>query len=187
MKCHTCRKGWIDIDVAGEVSHDICPDCNGTGQTRDPIIADLGNGFRLVAVPNGAAITDGDWYSVIYPHFLDTPEVAELKRKAIRVFHEWAWPQLRGQFFRGGGDMSDPYQPLFDYLDAELGVTAEAHAALIAEAGTVTNQTNRTPAELAALVRELRSELQRYYLDTLTGHIQGDPKTKALLAKSEGV
>jgi len=39
MKCHTCRKGWIDIDVAGEVSHDICPDCNGTGQTRALIIA----------------------------------------------------------------------------------------------------------------------------------------------------
>jgi hypothetical protein len=33
MKCHTCRKGWVDIDVAGEVEHDICPDCNGTGRT----------------------------------------------------------------------------------------------------------------------------------------------------------
>ena len=63
-----------------------------------PIIADLGGGYRLVALTVGAAITDGDWYSVIYPHSLDKPELAELKRKAIRAFHEWAWPQLRGQF-----------------------------------------------------------------------------------------
>jgi hypothetical protein len=66
---------------------------------NDPIIADLGGGFRLVALPTGAALTDGDWYSVIYPTFWDTPEVAELKRKAIIAFHVWSWPQLRGQFF----------------------------------------------------------------------------------------
>ena len=99
MKCPHCRKGWVDIDVAGEVEHDLCPDCNGTGETPDPIIADLGDGYRLVARPNGAAITDGDWYSVIYPHPHDTVEVAVLKRKAIRAFHEWAWSKLRGQFF----------------------------------------------------------------------------------------
>jgi hypothetical protein len=66
---------------------------------NETIIADLGGGYRLVSLPNGAAITDGDWYSVIYPHPHDTPEVEELKRKAIEAFHEWAWPQLRGQFF----------------------------------------------------------------------------------------
>jgi hypothetical protein len=99
MNCPHCRKGWIDIDVAGEVEHDLCHDCGGTGQTRDAIIADLGGGFRLVAFPNGAAITDGDWYSVIYPTSLDTPEVAELKRRAIITFHKWAWPQVRRQFF----------------------------------------------------------------------------------------
>jgi len=102
MKCPHCLKGWVHIDVAGEVEHDLCSYCNGTGQTSDPIIADLGGGFRLVALPNGAAITNGDWYSVIYPSFMDAPEVADLKRKAIRAFHEWAWPQLRGQFFAGG-------------------------------------------------------------------------------------
>jgi hypothetical protein len=66
---------------------------------NEPIIADLGGGYRLVALPNGAGITDGDWYSVIYPSSLDTPEVEDLKRKAIKAFHAWAWPQLRGQFF----------------------------------------------------------------------------------------
>jgi hypothetical protein len=66
----------------------------------EPIIADLGGGYRLVAHPNGAAITDGDWYSAIYPTpDVDTETESAIKRKAIRAFHEWAWPQLRGQFF----------------------------------------------------------------------------------------
>ena len=57
----------------------------------------------------------------------------------------------------------------------------EANAALIAEAGTVTNATNRTPAELAALVRELREALATYR--------KHDPYfvDDNLLAKSEGV
>jgi hypothetical protein len=56
-----------------------------------------------------------------------------------------------------------------------------ADSALIAEAGTVTNQTNRTPAELAALVRELREALAAYR--------KHDPyfMDDNLLAKSEGV
>jgi len=56
-----------------------------------------------------------------------------------------------------------------------------ANAALIAEAGTVTNQTGRTPAELAALVRELREALAAYR--------KHDPyfMDDNLLAKSEGV
>jgi hypothetical protein len=35
MNCPHCRKGWIDIDVAGEVEHDLCHNCNGTGQAPD--------------------------------------------------------------------------------------------------------------------------------------------------------
>jgi hypothetical protein len=66
---------------------------------NEPLIADLGGGYRLVALRNGAGITKGAWYSVIYPHPDDTPEVEELKRTAIVAFHKWAWPQLRGQFF----------------------------------------------------------------------------------------
>jgi hypothetical protein len=63
-----------------------------------PVITKLDEMHSLVAHPNGAAITDGDFISVIYPHDQDTQEMADLKRKAIRVFHEWAWPKLRGQF-----------------------------------------------------------------------------------------
>jgi hypothetical protein len=63
-----------------------------------PVIAKLDGAYWLVAHPNGAAITDGDFISVIYPHDQDTQEMADLKRKAIRAFHEWAWPQLVSQF-----------------------------------------------------------------------------------------
>ena len=78
---------------------------------------------------------------------------------------------------------------------------AEAHAALIAEAGTITNQTGRTPAELVALVRELRGALeiiadrrfeskfgrsngQPYYQDRLQ---HAEQIAIAALKKSEGV
>jgi hypothetical protein len=63
----------------------------------------------------------------------------------------------------------------------EANPDAKANAALIAEAGAVTNQTNRTPAELAALVRELRGALATYR--------KHDPyfMDDNLLAKSEGV
>jgi hypothetical protein len=56
---------------------------------------------------------------------------------------------------------------------------ADGH--LFAEAGTVTNQTGHTPAELAALVRELRGALATYR--------KHDPyfMDDNLLAKSEGV
>jgi hypothetical protein len=63
----------------------------------------------------------------------------------------------------------------------EANPDAKANAALIAEAGTVTNATNCTPAELAALVRELREALATYR--------KHDPYfvDDNLLAKSEGV
>lgn len=88
------------------------------------------------------------------------------------------------------------------------------NAAFIAEAGTVTNATNRTPAELAALVRELRDNYRnalatayasgygRGHEDTVEGQYNPDYSgerieemladgslnfTAALLAKSEGV
>jgi hypothetical protein len=66
---------------------------------------------------------------------------------------------------------------------------------LMAEAGTVTNQTNRTPAELAALVRELRGVLgdvrslpvARSYPDgpCIESYLMDD--VISALAKSEGV
>jgi Zn-finger nucleic acid-binding protein len=39
MNCPHCRKGWVDIDVAGEVEHDLCSFCNGTGRTPAELAA----------------------------------------------------------------------------------------------------------------------------------------------------
>jgi hypothetical protein len=63
-----------------------------------PVIAVLDKDFALVAHPNGAAIAGRDWLSVIYPSDHDSYRAASLKKKAIIAFHEWAWPQLAGQF-----------------------------------------------------------------------------------------
>jgi hypothetical protein len=63
----------------------------------------------------------------------------------------------------------------------EANPDAKANAALIAEAGTVTNATNRTPAELAALVRELREAIEMYIECSELKYLT------RTLAKSEGV
>lgn len=34
MKCPTCRRGFVNIVQNGELEHDICPDCGGTGTAR---------------------------------------------------------------------------------------------------------------------------------------------------------
>jgi hypothetical protein len=70
--------------------------------------------------------------------------------------------------------------------------SALANAALIAESGTVTNQTGRTPAELAALVRELREALNeivaQYDWQARTASECGAMElANEALAKSEGV
>jgi hypothetical protein len=46
-----------------------------------------------------------------------------------------------------------------DIIDPATDAPSQANAALIAEAGTVTNETDRTPAELRDLCRELRAAL----------------------------
>jgi hypothetical protein len=65
--------------------------------------------------------------------------------------------------------------------DHEWMEESEANAALIAEAGTVTNQTGRTPAELAAMVRELREALNAA-CDMANTCVFDD-----ILAKTEGI
>jgi hypothetical protein len=59
------------------------------------------------------------------------------------------------------GVYSDNGKAPLEYMDHEglyLGNLADGH--LFAEAGTVTNATGRTPAELAAQVRELREVIR---------------------------
>jgi len=75
------------------------------------------------------------------------------------------------------------------------GPKFEANRALIAEAGTVTNATGRTLAELAALVRELRGVLEDVRSLPLAGTYPDGPCIQsylmddaiAALAKSEGI
>jgi hypothetical protein len=69
--------------------------------------------------------------------------------------------------------------------DHEWIEESEANAALIAEAGTVTNQTGRTPAELAALVRELRDWIKATI--HLSGYSRELVAMQKTIAKSEGV
>jgi hypothetical protein len=44
-----------------------------------------------------------------------------------------------------------------------------------------------TADNVVKLFRELRSELQRYYLDSISGNITGDPKTKELLERTKDI
>jgi hypothetical protein len=64
-----------------------------------------------------------------------------------------------------------------------LGNLADGH--LFAEAGTVTNATNCTPAELASLVRELRDWIKATI--HLSGYSRELVAMQKTLAKSEGV
>lgn len=63
------------------------------------VIKHLEGNFYLIAHPNGPAITNGDFLSVIDPYRDDAADLLRLKWLAIEAFREWAWPQLVQQFF----------------------------------------------------------------------------------------
>jgi hypothetical protein len=66
----------------------------------------------------------------------------------------------------------------------------QANAELIAEAGTVTNETGRTPAELRDLCRELRIALQRLHWKCSSAERPDHAErlaSETAIAKSEGV
>jgi hypothetical protein len=76
-----------------------------------PIIAtidttEIGAPWKLVAHRNGPAMTNGEIISVIDPHKDDTPRAAELKRRAVRLYREWSWPKLVGEFYPNVADRS---------------------------------------------------------------------------------
>jgi len=70
-----------------------------------PIIADLGDGWFLVAHPNGAAIATKTCMAVLSTgsHEQDdlTTVPEPVREKAVRVFEDLAWPLVRGQFYEG--------------------------------------------------------------------------------------
>ncbi len=79
-----------------------------------PIIADLGDGWFLVAHPNGAAIATAHSLSALWTEATETNLRAEgpvdepdgsrsgipetIRSKAVEAFEKFAWPFVRGQF-----------------------------------------------------------------------------------------
>lgn len=59
-----------------------------------PIIADLGDGWFLVAHPNGAAIATTKFLAVLWTDCVDSglPE-------SVQAFEKLAWPLVRDQFY----------------------------------------------------------------------------------------
>jgi hypothetical protein len=110
-----------------------------------------------------------------------TPGVWELSKSGMNVDR----PTFKSEAYCGGASFLSACSHQWK---------RKADAALIAEAGTIANQTGRTPAELAALVRELREAAFAVYdMPTECGcEIGSDAlalwdKLKTALAKSEGV
>ena len=74
-----------------------------------PIIADLGNGWYLVAHENGAAIANKTCLSVLWTESTETSEWADdestspvpesVRAKAVEEFERLAWPLVRDQFY----------------------------------------------------------------------------------------
>ena len=69
------------------------------GGTDYPVIARLTKPYDLVAHPNGPAITDGDWISVMDIHSDDTPDEVKIKSEAQMVWRLFSWPLLRDKFY----------------------------------------------------------------------------------------
>jgi hypothetical protein len=94
-----------------------------------------------------------------------------------------------------GAVMSTLDGKLVIVCDLQISSNCRADGNLIAVAGTITNQTGRTPAELAALVRELRGVLEDVRSLPLADTYPDGPCIQsylmddviAALAKSEGV
>jgi hypothetical protein len=62
-------------------------------QTAYDILADLGDGWSLIAHPNGPCITNGDILSVIDIH--ENDELAAIKKFAQEAYRQWSWLKLR--------------------------------------------------------------------------------------------
>jgi hypothetical protein len=70
-----------------------------------PVIADLGDGWFLVAHPNGAAIAKIDFICVLWiestethEDLSDSPVPEAIRSKAVEAFETFAWPLVRGEF-----------------------------------------------------------------------------------------
>jgi len=69
------------------------------GNTDYAIIARLTPPYDLVAHPNGPAITNGDWFSVIDIHPDDSDKEKAIKREAQEKWRIFSWPLIKSKFF----------------------------------------------------------------------------------------
>ncbi len=60
-----------------------------------PVISELTGGWSLIGHPNGPAICDGDYISVIDIYTCDSWQIQAIKREAQSAFRVWAWPKLK--------------------------------------------------------------------------------------------
>jgi hypothetical protein len=58
-------------------------------------LADLGDGWALIAHKNGPCISNGDAISVIDIYDAEPLVPRQIKMRAQRAFREWAWPRLK--------------------------------------------------------------------------------------------
>lgn len=58
-------------------------------------LADLGEGWALIAHPNGPAISNGDAISVIDIYEGESLALRSIKLRAQEAFRKWAWPRLK--------------------------------------------------------------------------------------------
>lgn len=56
-----------------------------------PIIADLGEGWALVATEGGPAICGNGTLSALDPLDCDDASISRAKRIAVRKYREWSW------------------------------------------------------------------------------------------------
>jgi hypothetical protein len=87
-----------------------------------PVIADLDDGWFLVAHPNGAVIATEKFMSALWSESTDEygveideedrcPIPESVRVKAVEVFERLAWPLVRGQFYVEAKDEAQPAAP----------------------------------------------------------------------------
>ncbi len=84
-------------------------------KTEYPVIADLGDGWFLVAHPSGVGIARKDFIVVLWEESADagddryvSPIPESVRAAAVKAFEKLAWPLVRDQFWTPTGKYTRP-------------------------------------------------------------------------------
>jgi hypothetical protein len=100
--CEHCG-GLIATEDGERISGTLCR-CGFAAETGSTFwwggddyqkLADLGEGWALIAHPNGPAISNGDAISVIDIYEGESLALRSIKLRAQEAFRKWAWPRLK--------------------------------------------------------------------------------------------